>query len=60
MSKTINTRGYYDHELWRVWPDGTVQHTDEPAHSHMSDDYVVVWAYSEAEALSIAAGEGYV
>lgn len=55
----INTKGYYDHEMFRVWPDGTVQHTDEPAYSFMSDDYVCVWAYCEEEALRIAGEGGY-
>lgn len=57
---TLNERGYHDHELFRIWPDGTVQHVDEPAHTHMSDDYAFVWAQNEDDALSIAINEGYV
>ena len=37
---------------YRVWPDGTVQaKEDSPAYSHMSDDYLVVYADDEDDAL---------
>lgn len=37
---------------FRVWPDGTVQAVEDGApHSHMSDDFVVVFAASEGDAL---------
>jgi hypothetical protein len=41
---------------WRVWPDGTVQECDgEPPYSHMSDDYMLVDAFTECQALREAA-----
>lgn len=44
-------RQYYDETRFRVWPDGTVQATEDgEAYSHMSDDYKLVWAYDEDEA----------
>ena len=37
---------------YRVWPDGTVQaKEDGPAYSHMSDDYLVVQAEDDDDAL---------
>lgn len=36
--------------MYRVWPDGTVQDSEEPAHSYMSDDYQTVAATSESAA----------
>lgn len=39
---------------WRVWPDGTVQSTDEAIHFWMGDDYQLVSARSADEALEIA------
>lgn len=36
---------------YRVWPDGTVQETDEPPYHWMSDDFVCVDAYDEQDAL---------
>lgn len=36
---------------YRVWPDGTVQELSEPAYSYMSDDFVVVDAEDELDAL---------
>ena len=37
---------------FRVWPDGTVQAVEDGApYSHMSDDFVVVFAASEGDAL---------
>lgn len=54
-SREINQRRYYDQEQFRVWPDGTVQCRDEDEpYSHMSDDYVLVWAYNDEEALRVA------
>lgn len=39
---------------WRVWPDGTVQSTDEALFFWMGDDYQLISARSEEEALEIA------
>jgi hypothetical protein len=40
---------------YRVWPDGTVQAVENgPPHSHMSDDFVLVWAADEEEALFLS------
>ena len=40
---------------YRVWPDGTVQSTEDgAAYTWMSDDYMRVEATSEDEALRIA------
>ncbi len=40
-----------DDDLYRVWPDGTVQPVSEgPAYSHMSDDYRTVLASNEEDA----------
>ena len=36
--------------LYRVWPDGTVQDADETPHFYMSDDYRVVQAADEEAA----------
>ena len=38
-------------EKFRVWPDGTVQQVSEPIYSWMSDDYQVVEAADEEDAL---------
>lgn len=42
-----------DLEKFRVWPDGTVQQVSEsePVYSWMSDDYQVVEAADEDDAL---------
>lgn len=37
--------------MYRVWPDYTVQETDEPPYSWMSDDYLLVDAESEEDAV---------
>ena len=58
MTHAINPQRYYDQTCFRVWPDGTIQDVEETPHSHMSDDYCHVWAYSEDEALKIAYGGG--
>ena len=51
----MNQRTYYDEVQFRVWPDGTVQAVDDgDPYSHMSDDFTVVWAVSEDEALQKA------
>lgn len=60
MATTINQRTATRTELFRVWPDGTVQHVDEPRHLHMSDDYVFVWAADEDDALNLAKVGGVV
>lgn len=49
-------RRYYDQHPFRVWSDGTVQDTEEDPHRWMSDDFVIAWAYNEAEALVLASG----
>ena len=49
-------RHYYDQHPFRVWPDGTVQDSEEDPHRWMSDDFVIAWAYDEAEALALASG----
>jgi len=36
---------------YRVWPDGTVQEAHEEPYHWMSDDYVMVDAVSEEDAL---------
>jgi hypothetical protein len=43
-----------DRTLFRVWPDGTTQEADALPYSWMSDDYELVWAMSEDEALTLA------
>lgn len=35
---------------YRVWPDGTVQDSEDPPHSWMSDDYLIVDAVDEDSA----------
>lgn len=42
---------------YRVWPDGTTQECSEAAYEWMSDDYLVVSADSDEEALSLALGD---
>ena len=45
-------------ELYRVWPDGTVQAvSDGEPYSWMSDDYRVVYAHNETEAEAKALGK---
>ena len=45
-------RQFYDQEQFRVWSDGTVQCVEDgDPYSHMSDDFLLVWAYTEEEAL---------
>ena len=40
---------------YRVWPDGTVQDTEEgEPYSWLSDDYMVIHAVDEDEAQSLA------
>ena len=51
MTRELCPRRFYDEAQFRVWPDGTVQDCEEEPHSHMSDDYAIVWALNEAEAL---------
>ena len=58
MSRHINDRTHFDQMLYRVWPDGTVQDTDREAYNWKSDDYVLVWAFSEHSAYLIAKGQG--
>lgn len=42
-------------ECYRVWPDGTVQAVEDgPPHTHMSDDFQLVWATDEEHALRVA------
>ncbi len=53
-----HVRRYYDQHAFRVWPDGTVQSFDDAPHSHKSDDFAVMWAYSEEEALAGARALG--
>lgn len=45
---------------YRVWPDGSVQPTDEPAFWWMSDDFMTITAPSEESALGLARRCGYV
>lgn len=46
--------------FYRVWPDGTVQNTqDGPPHSWMSNDYHVVEALDETAAFEQATGKGW-
>lgn len=53
-----NRRRYYDEIKFRVWPDGTVQAVEDgEPYSHMSDDYQIIWALDEADALA-GAGQG--
>lgn len=47
-------------QFFRVWPDGTVQATEDGApYPWMSDDYRVVEAISESSALELAMCEGW-
>lgn len=39
---------------YRVWPDYTIQESDERPYQWMSDDYILIDADSEEEALKIA------
>lgn len=42
---------------FRVWPDGTVQACEAgPPYSHMSDDYVTVFALCEDDARQMVLG----
>lgn len=56
LDKALDAHGPYPHQAeeelfnFRVWPDGTVQSTDEPAHSHMSDDFMIIAATDEDDA----------
>jgi hypothetical protein len=43
---------------FRVWPDGTAQWVGEPAYSWMSDDYEVVVANDEEDAVRKSASCG--
>jgi hypothetical protein len=44
-------REFYDQEQFRVWADGTVQPVEDgDPYTWMSDDFSVVWAYTEDEA----------
>lgn len=48
----------YDQTEFRVWPDGTVQAVEDgEPYSWMSDDFMLVWAYSEDEARDEARAE---
>lgn len=50
---------YFDSikELYRVWPDGTVQEVDDgEPYSHMSDDFKVVLAEDGTEAAKLVLG----
>ena len=40
--------------LYRVWPDGTCQNIDEHQYDHMSDDFEIIAADSEEEAIAAA------
>jgi hypothetical protein len=45
-------------DKYRVWPDGTVQaFEDGEPYSWMSDDYAVVDAYNEDDAVAKALGK---
>ena len=45
---------FYDQVQFRVWPDGTVQCVEDGGpHSHMSDDFATVFAYTEDEAVDL-------
>jgi hypothetical protein len=39
---------------YRVWPDYTINECSEPPYHWMSDDYILIDADSEEEALKIA------
>lgn len=41
----------YGEVEYRVWSDGTVQEKSEEPYSWMSDDYCIISASSEAEAI---------
>jgi hypothetical protein len=45
-----------DTMIYRVWPDGTVQDAYEQPYDWMSDDFQVVVARDEADALEQAHG----
>ena len=59
MTEQLKDVHFYDPTLFRVWPDGTVQEADQAAYSWMSDDYALVWAYDEDEALNQANVKGF-
>lgn len=59
MTEQLKDVHFYDPTLFRVWPDGTVQEADQAAYSWMSDDYALVWAYNEDEALNQANVKGF-
>lgn len=50
---------YDDDHPFRVWPDSTVQDSDDEPHDWMSDDYMIVWARDEADALTRFKEAGY-
>lgn len=45
---------------YRVWPDGTVQDAEEEPYHWMSDDYMLINANSEEEALREAEEGGWI
>lgn len=61
MRTTYETKAYTDKgegDLFRVWPDGTVQMVDDGApHSWMSDDYALVLAASHEDAGTYLEGQ---
>lgn len=55
LGSSLYERHYYDQVQFRVWADGTVQAVEDgEPYSWMSDDFMVVWAYSDEEALRSA------
>lgn len=51
----LSAKRHYDDTRFRVWPDGTVQCVEDgEPYPHMSDDYLVVAARDEDEALERA------
>jgi hypothetical protein len=52
---TMDADPIADKAQFRVWPHGTVQAVDDgEPYDWLSDDFAVVWAYSDEDALTVA------
>lgn len=45
---------------FRVWPEGTIQESEDQPHEWMSDDYLYVDAEAEEDALNRARELGFI
>ena len=52
MRREWNRKWHHDETQFRVWPDGTVQCVEDgEPYAHMSDDFALIWALYEGQAL---------